>query len=138
MNKTESLLLLNEPFGYNSGTGVKIKYHGNSKKIVEYKKFSELLLGFSCYPPAILKIYNCLKYSKEYTCFLQSTWFENSSYDLEYLLKEFDISIEVFFFTDQLTKESTEKKYNNKKKNQISTDELMNEYINKGKRNYHK
>lgn len=97
MIKKDEILLLNEPFGYNRGTGMTIKYHGNMKNIINYKKFSELLLGFSCYPPAIPKIYNCLKYSGEYTCFLQSSWFESRSYDLTFLLKEINMSIDVFF-----------------------------------------
>ena len=129
-------LLLKEPFGHNNGTGVKFKYHGKQKEMISYDLFSELFLGFSCHPPAIPKIYNCLKYSREYTCFLQTTWFERRSFDLEILLKKFQISFEVFYYTDEKTKLSTEKRYQEQKesfkKNNIDT--LLHEYLENAKR----
>lgn len=144
MIKKDEILLLNEPFGYNRGTGVTIKYHGNMKNIIDYKKFSELLLGFSCYPPAIPKIYNCLKYSGEYTCFLQSSWFESRSYDLTFLLKEINMSIDVFFFVDEKTKKSTYQKYEISEKNslknfnnEVLTKKLFDKYIEEGRKFFH-
>ena len=39
MIKKDEILLLNEPFGYNRGTGVTIKYLGNMKNIIDYKLY---------------------------------------------------------------------------------------------------
>jgi hypothetical protein len=66
--------LLKEPFGYSADSFVKIKiYHTGSMPSKE--TFYDLLEFFGTYPPAMLKIYHCLKYSGQYECQLQKSWF---------------------------------------------------------------
>ena len=108
------MLRLKSPYGYNKGIGVNFFYDGEFNDMVSKNLFARILLSFSCHPNAIKKIYYCLKHSGQYSCFLQATWFVNGMYDLERIMKIFNIRIEVFFLQNKSLYEEMEKKYKQK------------------------
>lgn len=110
-----NIMLLNKPYGYNEGTGIKLIHNREKGELVDYNTLLILLLGFSCHPPAIKKIYNSLKYMGEYSCFLQASWFKNQYYYLQLLLNEIDIELEVFFYTSDTEKNMAESIYKREK-----------------------
>lgn len=122
-------LLLNKPHGYNTGIGIKLKFDRDKFNMVNFKDFSILLLGFSCFPYAIPKIYNSLKYSGEYTCFLQGTWFKRQSYHFELLLKEYNIDMEIFFYMNSSEMNEVKNKYDLEKEKMCCAykDDIMKE-----------
>lgn len=95
------MLYLKCSYGYNKGIGVNFFYDGEFDDMVSKHLFARILLSFSCHPNAIKKIYCCLKYSGQYSCFLQAAWFLNGMYELETIMKVFNIRIEVFFLEQE-------------------------------------
>lgn len=141
MTNKKEILCLKSPYGYNAGIGVKFCYKGNIDDIVNKKLFARILLGFGCYRFAIDKIYNCLKYSNEYTCFLQTTWFMNRRFDLELIMKIFNIELEVFFYESDRIKIESERNYHNAQKDRLKNKksiDIVKEYLALYKRHYYK
>lgn len=91
------MLLLTEPFGFDTGDSVSFRSRGP----VDAAALTEILLGYSCYPPAIPKIIACLDHSGRYDCTLQSAWFRQKHLDLACELGELGISIEVTHIHDR-------------------------------------
>lgn len=134
------MLLLKAPYGHNRGTGVTLRFEHFKYELPSLREFTLLLLGFSCHPPAIKKIYNSLKYSGEYTCYLQAAWFRDQYYFLELILKKYYIDLDVFFFVSAKDKEEVmgiyncnKDKYLNKSTNEDFILKLNNDYSKTGK-----
>lgn len=133
------MLLLKEPHGYNRGTGITLRFDHYKYELPSLREFTLLLLGFSCHPPAIKKIYNSLKYSGEYTCYLQASWFREQYYFLEIILKKYYIELDVFFFVSNKDKEevikiykSNKDRYSNRETNKDFILSLNNDYLKTG------
>lgn len=84
--------LLGEPFGHGTGDHVSFRHEG---PLVE-GAIIEVLLGYSCYPPAIPKIIECLRHSGRYDCVLQSGWFRAQYTQLKRDLARVGITVEIF------------------------------------------
>jgi len=108
-------LLLREPYGYNHGIGVSFTFDNDHFEIPDYDDFALIMLSFSCHPFAVRKIYNSLKYSGQYSCYLQGSWFLYKSYFLHLLLGQHNIEINAFFFYDKKDEALTLKYYNSNK-----------------------
>lgn len=120
-----SALLLKEPYGYNKGTGVRFTFNNNDYEMSEYKKVFLILMGFSCHPFAVRKIYNSLKYTGQYACYLQASWFFHDYYYLKLLLGQCNINVEPFFFVNEKDEEKTNKIYEEIQKDFDLKDEMF-------------
>ena len=85
------------------------------------------------------KIYNALKYSGEYTCYLQASWFREQYYFLEIVLKKYYIELDVFFFVSNKDKaevikiyKSNKDRYSNRETNKDFILNLNNDYLKTG------
>ena len=64
--------LLTEPFGHGTGDSISLVREGGD---VDDTELTEVLLSYSCYPPAIPKILACVRHSRRYDSVLRSIWF---------------------------------------------------------------
>lgn len=110
-----SNLLLKAPYGYNHGIGVNFTFDNNQFKMSDYNDFALIMLSFSCHPFAVRKIYNSLKYSGQYRCYLQGGWFLHQSYFLKLLLGQHHVEVNAFFFSQEEDEALTLKYYNSNK-----------------------
>ena len=63
-----------------------------------HEDLEDVLIGYSCYPPAIPKARACLTASGRYDCTLQTNWFERYAENLREELREIGIDIGVICF----------------------------------------
>lgn len=61
-----------EPFGFGTGDTVSLT---SASRVVDHERLADVLASYSCYPPAIPKIIDCLRASGRYDCTLQTAWF---------------------------------------------------------------
>lgn len=85
-------LLLTAPYGHGNGDHVSLRHEG----ILVPEAVRECLLAFSCYPPAIPKILDCLELSGRYDCVLQPGWFRHQYSHLRARLAELGVELIVF------------------------------------------
>lgn len=71
MTHTTDQLCLPSPYGYGSGVHITLF----TECILDELQLIEVLKQYSCYPNAIPKIINSLKYCGRYDCSLQHVWF---------------------------------------------------------------
>lgn len=76
--------LLPGPYGYDSWSFASVSLY--SRDDADPTQVSEKLAWFSCWPPAVPKILQCLKYSNRYDCYVQRGW----------LVGEWELAIETF------------------------------------------
>lgn len=88
-------LLLGEPFGHGTGDHVSFRHEGPFVA----GAITEVMQGYSVYPPAIPKILACLEHSGRYDCVLQSTWFRNQYPELCRDLARVGMRVEIFELT---------------------------------------
>lgn len=132
-----SNLLLKAPYGYNHGIGVNFTFDNDQFKMPDYDDFALIMLSFSCHPFAIRKIYNSLKYSGQYSCYLQGGWFLRQSYFLKLLLGQHNIEVNAFFFYDEEDEVLTLKHYNcNKEAAQAKIEESEEAFLKETKRKF--
>lgn len=110
-----SNLLLKAPYGYNHGIGVSFTFDNDRFEMPDYDDFALIMLSFSCHPFSVRKIYNSLKYSGQYSCYLQGSWFLHHSYFLKLLLGQHHIEINAFLFYQEEDEVLTLKYYNSNK-----------------------
>jgi hypothetical protein len=89
------MLLLEAGFGHNDPmdpniTGVWISLRVTGTLAPDYQ---DALLGFGCYPPALVKIDQCLRFSGRYDCVVQSGWIKAQLADLVMHLEAVGLSL---------------------------------------------
>jgi hypothetical protein len=57
-----------------------------------YTELEALLLSYSCYKPAIPKIFTCLLHSGQYSCVLQLGWFRSHHLNVKRRFEEIGIN----------------------------------------------
>lgn len=67
------LPLLAGPYGWESYEYASISLHAEDN--LDDELVAAVLRKYSCHPPAIPRILNCLRYSNRYDCYLQYAWF---------------------------------------------------------------
>lgn len=87
-----SSLLLAGPYGWNSPSGHRISLR--CSKPPDEAKLAEVLLQFSCHPPAIKKIASCLRHSGRYDCLVQYGWFREGQIQLRKMLADIGVEIQ--------------------------------------------
>jgi hypothetical protein len=83
---------LGPPFGHGTGDHVSFRHEG----VLVPEAVIEILQQYSCWPPAIPKIIECLKHSGRYDCVLQTIWFRAQYSELCRALARVGISVEIF------------------------------------------
>jgi hypothetical protein len=84
------MLLLEAGYGAGNGPGMALLARQNEVD----PRLEEILLSYSCHPPALPKIRECLEASKRYDCWVQPGWIY--CYHDELLVELRAIGIEVF------------------------------------------
>jgi hypothetical protein len=85
-------LLLTEPYGYGRfGHHISLTSEG----VTDRDELAQVLRGYSCYEPAIPKIFNSLTYSNRYDCVVQSGWFKAQIENLRRDLREIGVALTV-------------------------------------------
>lgn len=85
-------LRLTPPYGHGTGDHVSLRHEG----VLVPEAVRETLLAYSCYPPAIPKILECLERSGRYDCVLQSIWFRHQYSGLVANLRRHGIEVIIF------------------------------------------
>lgn len=130
-------LLLKAPYGYNHGIGVSFTFDNDQFKMSDYDDFALIMLSFSCHPFSIRKIYNSLKYSGQYSCYLQGSWFLHQSYFLKLLLGQHHVEVNAFFFEQEKGEVLTLKYYNsNKEAAKTKMEESEESFLKEIKQNF--
>src|SRR5579859_5283151 len=83
---------LTEPFGFGNGDTISLT---SASRVIDAERLTEVLLGYSCYPPAIPKIVECLRASGRYDCTLQSSWFRKQHSEVRRDLLALGIEMEI-------------------------------------------
>lgn len=60
----------------------------------------DALEGYSCYPPAITKILNCLTYSGRYDCYVQLLWIKSRRVEAQRDFLKAGVRLVVHYFKE--------------------------------------
>lgn len=93
------MLLLTAPFGYGNGYHISLRSAG----AVSDESLEEVLVAYSCYPPAISKIKASLRHSCRYDCVVQSAWFKKQARQLASELREIGVELTILGRPDYMS-----------------------------------
>ncbi len=92
------LPLLAGPYGWASCRYASISLHADDD--LDDDAVAAVLRKYSCHPPAIPRILNCLRYSNRYDCYLQYSWFRSQHEECRAELSDVGIRLVINFFKD--------------------------------------